>query len=108
MQWLLKVLHESGLQWKQRNAAGKNADFGFKINFSLENPVSKHAEQRMDKENYLLWIKTDFSALCHIASVVSIPEACTLPQQIQTKQHAGCQDGRQPQMLSALSSYSCL
>ena len=40
---------------------GKHTHRGVKINFRLENPVSKSAEQRMDKENFPLWIKIDLS-----------------------------------------------
>ena len=40
---------------------GKNTDCSAKINFRLENPVAKSAEQRLDKETFPLWIKIDFS-----------------------------------------------
>ena len=40
---------------------GKNTNCGARINFRLETPVAKNAEQRIDKENFPLWLKIDFS-----------------------------------------------
>ena len=40
---------------------GKNTNCGARINFRLETPVAKNTEQRIDKENFPLWLKIDFS-----------------------------------------------
>jgi hypothetical protein len=47
--------------------------------------------------------------LVHISGSQIMPVTkLSVPEQTMTKQHAGCQYGRQLQMLSAVSSYSCL
>ena len=40
---------------------GKNTNCGAKINFRLENPIAKDANQRKDKENFPLWLKIEFT-----------------------------------------------
>ena len=40
---------------------GKNTNCAAKVGFRLENAVAKTAEQRIDRENFPLWIKIDFN-----------------------------------------------
>ena len=90
---------------------GKNTDRVVKINLGLKNPVSKCAEQRMDKDNFPLWIKIELS---HTGQQIlypttkPIPEACTLSSADTDKTTCWVSGWQAPQMFSGVSSYSYL